>query len=215
LPRSFGERAKLDIHRVSPVYEHGPCDSRKGRAAHAVILVHGARTEGVASFDLQYPKAPQALHDEGGDERAFDSERSEYSLMESRARAGIEAFAVNLLGYGLSSRFELDDACSTNQSDQLRLLASATGQPLFEVCSLPPDARHFTNTAAAIQQLGAVVDHVLEKVDVEKGSLFAWSRGGNVTGVYTSLDPSKVESLVLLASEFDFAGNPALGSHRG
>ena len=48
------------------------------------------------------------------------------------ARAGIEAFAVNLLGYGLSSRFELDDPCSTNQTDQRRLLVSATGQPLFE-----------------------------------------------------------------------------------
>ena len=208
LPGSSGKPAKLDIHRVSPVYEDGWCDSGKGGAAHAVILVHGARTEGVASFDLQYPKVPQALHDEGGEERASDSERSEYSLMESLARAGIEAFAVNLLGYGLSSRFELDDPCSTNQTDQRRLLVSATGQPLFEVCSLPPVAGHFTNTAAAIQQLGAVVDHVLEKVDVEKVSLFAWSRGGNVTGVYTSLDPSKVESLVLLASEFDFKGNP-------
>jgi len=131
--------------------------------------------------------------------------------MESLARAGIEAFAVNLLGYGLSSRFELDDACSTKQIDQLRLLVSATGQPLFQVCSLPPDSRHFTNTAAAIHQLGAVVDHVLEEVNVEKASLFAWSRGGNVTGVYTSLDPPKVESLVLLASEFEFA---ALRPHR-
>ena len=52
------------------------------------------------------------------------------------------------------------------------------------------------------------MDHVLEEVNVEKASLFAWSRGGNVTGVYTSLDPPKVESLVLLASEFEFAGNP-------
>ena len=131
--------------------------------------------------------------------------------MESLARAGIQAFAVNLLGYGLSSRFELDDACSTNQINQLRLLVSATGQPPFQVCSLPPDSRHFTNTAAAIHQLGAVVDHVLEEVNVEKVSLFAWSRGGNVTGVYTSLDPSKVESLVLLGSEFEFA---ALRPHR-
>jgi len=77
LPRSFRERAELDIHRVSPLYEDGRYDSGKRGPAHAVILVHGARTEGVASFDLQYPKVADVLTDEGGNRRVSDSERSE------------------------------------------------------------------------------------------------------------------------------------------
>ncbi len=206
LPRSFGERAKLDIHRVSPVYEHGWCTHPHGGAAHAVILVHGAATDGVTTFDLQYPKPPEALHPESDEERGRNSRGYEYSLMESLARAGVETFAVNLLGFGFSSRFELDDPCSTSLSEQARLLVP---NPLENgVCARPPDPFRFTNTDAARDQLAVVVDHVLEEVDVEKVSFFAWSRGGNSVGAYTSRDPSKVESLILLASEFELAGNP-------
>lgn len=205
LPRSFRERAKLDIHRVSPIYEHGWCTHREGGAAHAVILVHGAATESVTTFDLQYPNAPDVLHPETEEERGRNGKRYEYSLMESLARAGVETFAVNLLGYGFSTRFELDDPCSTSQSEQLRLLVP---NPLSAVCTRPPDPFHFTNTDAAGDQLAVVVNHVLEEVDVERVSFFSWSRGGNVVGAYTSRDSSKVERLIFLASEFEVAGNP-------
>ena len=206
LPRSFGERAKLDIHRVSPVYEHGWCNHPDGGAAHAAVLVHGAATEAVTTFDLQYPETPGGPHPETDEERGRNGNRHEYSLMESLARAGVEAFAVNQLGYGFSTRFQLDDPCNTSQSDQLRLLVP---NPLAAgVCDHPPDPFRFTNTDAARDQLAAVVNHVLEEVDVKKVSFFAWSRGGNGVGAYTSRDPSKVESLVILASEFEAAGNP-------
>ena len=206
LPRSFGERAKLDIHRVSPVYEHGWCNHPDGGAAHAAILVHGAATEAVTTFDLQYPETPGGPHPETDEERGGNGNRHEYSLMESLARAGVEAFAVNQLGYGFSTRFQLDDPCNTSQSDQLRLLVP---NPLEHgVCDRPPDPFRFTNTDAARDQLAAVVAHVLEEVDVKKVSFFAWSRGGNGVGAYTTRDPSKVESLVILASEFEAAGNP-------
>jgi len=206
LPRSFGERAKLDIHRVSPVYEHGWCNHPDDGAAHAVILVHGASTEAVTSFDLQYPETPEAQHPETDEQRGGNGNSHEYSLMESLARAGVEAFAVNQLGYGFSTRFQLDDPCNTSQADQLKFLFP---NPLKEgVCDHPPDPFRFTNTDAARDQLAVVVDHVLEEVDVKKVSFFAWSRGGNGVGAYTSRDPSKVESLVILASEFEAAGNP-------
>ncbi len=206
LPGSFGQRAKLDIHRVSPIYEHGWCTHPDDGATHAVILVHGAGTDAVTTFDLQYPKAPDVLHPESDEERARNSKGYEYSLMESLARAGVETFAVNLLGYGFSTRFELDDPCSTSLSEQARLLVP---NPLENgVCAHAPDSAHFTNTDAARDQLAVVVNHVLEELDVEKVSFFAWSRGGNSVGAYTSRDPSKVESLVLLASEFELAGNP-------
>jgi pimeloyl-ACP methyl ester carboxylesterase len=205
LPRSFGERAKLDIHRVSPVYEHGWCTHPDGGAAHAVILVHGAATEAVTTFDLQYPHAPDVLHPETDEERGRNGDGHEYSLMESLARAGVETFAVNQLGYGFSTRFQLDDPCNASQGDQLKFLVP---NPLEQVCDRPPDPFRFTNTDAARDQLAVVVNHVLEEVDVEKVSFFSWSRGGNGVGAYTSRDPSKVESLIFLASEFETAGNP-------
>src|SRR5437763_320819 len=65
LPGSLGERAELDIHRVSPVYEHGWCTHPNGGAA---ILVAGATTESVTTFDLQYPKA-DVVHPQTDEER--------------------------------------------------------------------------------------------------------------------------------------------------
>jgi pimeloyl-ACP methyl ester carboxylesterase len=195
-PDRVSRAADLDIHRVSPLYANEEC-TRRTVARKAVILVHGASTDGVTTFDLRYtPGHP--------DRDDADSKPSEYSLMESLARKGVDTFAVNFLGYGLSSRFELDDACSANLADQKRLLVP---HPLPAVCPAPPPSYHFTDTTASVAQLGAVVDHVLEAAGVEKVSFFAWSRGGNAVGVYTSADPSKVESLILLASEFALAGN--------
>src|SRR5216684_6729110 len=207
LPRSFGERAELDIHRVSPVYKHGRCTHLEGVATHAVILVHGAATEAVTTFDLRFPGNADARDSEiDEEERDRGAMRSEYSLMESLARAGVETFAVNQLGYGFSTRFQLDDPCNTSQSDQLRFLVP---NPLEDgICHRSPDPFRFTNTDAARDQLAVVVNHVLEEVDVKKVSFFSWSRGGNGVGAYTSRDPSKVESLVFLASEFEAAGNP-------
>ncbi len=191
LPRSFGERAKLDIHRVSPVYKHGRCTHLEGVATHAVILVHGAATEAVTTFDLRFPGNADARDSEiDEEERDRGAMRSEYSLMESLARAGVETFAVNQLGYGFSTRFQLDDPCNTSQSDQLRFLVP---NPLEDgICHRSPDPFRFTNTDAARDQLAVVVNHVLEEVDVKKVSFFSWSRGGNGVGAYTSRDPSKV-----------------------
>ncbi|RZU75868.1 pimeloyl-ACP methyl ester carboxylesterase [Micromonospora kangleipakensis] len=89
----FDDRpAKLEVHRVRPVYAHGKCSSVSNRAA---VLIHGRSSYGPAVFDLRQP-AP-----EGG----------ELSVQKALARAGIDTFAPNLLGYGRSTRFDhgLDD----------------------------------------------------------------------------------------------------------
>ncbi|MFF4693263.1 alpha/beta fold hydrolase [Streptomyces sp. NPDC001307] len=91
-PQFDGRQARLQVHRVRPVYAHGKCSSVPTRAA---VLIHGRTQPGPAAFDLQQP-TPQ-----GG----------KLSVQEGLARAGIDTFAPSLLGYGRSTRFEtgLDD----------------------------------------------------------------------------------------------------------
>lgn len=91
-PQFDGLPAELQVHRVQPVYANGKCASVPNRAA---VLIHGRTVYGPTVFDLRQP-AP-----EGG----------ELSVQKALARAGIDTFAPNLLGYGRSTRFAhgLDD----------------------------------------------------------------------------------------------------------
>ncbi|MFI7490496.1 alpha/beta fold hydrolase [Micromonospora echinaurantiaca] len=90
-PQLDGLSAELQVHRVQPVYAHGRCPSVHNRAA---VLIHGRTVYGPAAFDLRQPSG------QGG----------ELSVQKALARAGIDTFAPNLLGYGRSTRFDvLDD----------------------------------------------------------------------------------------------------------
>lgn len=188
LPGYAGQAAVLDVHAVTPVVvdassmdkKDKPCSDKHRRA---VIMLHGAMTEGLTTFDLQF---------------------GDYSLMEGMAWEGIDTFAVNLLGYGFSTRFGLDDPCNASVANQMRFLIP---NPLSATC-LSPDPFRFTNTAAAVDQLDIVVDEVRQRTGAETVSLFGWSRGGVVIGAYAGLHPEKVRSLAFLASGYDFPSDP-------
>ena len=47
-----GRPAKLQVHRVRPVYAHGKCAGVRSRAA---VLIHGRTVPGPAVFDLRDP----------------------------------------------------------------------------------------------------------------------------------------------------------------
>jgi pimeloyl-ACP methyl ester carboxylesterase len=79
--------ARLQVHRVRPVYANGKCP---GVSTQAAVLIHGRVVTGPVAFDLRDPAAG------GGD----------LSVQEGLARAGIDTFAPSLLGYGNSTRFE-------------------------------------------------------------------------------------------------------------
>jgi pimeloyl-ACP methyl ester carboxylesterase len=179
LPHYYGLPAQLDIHEVAPVYSPG----QEHRPTQAAILVHGRTIDAVTGFDLQY---------------------QDYSLQESMARAGINTFAVNFLGWGLSTHFGLDDARNASLSDQQTYLIP---NPLDHTYD-NPDPFHFTNTSALVNQLDAVVNDVRDRLGVQQVSLFAWSRGGLVVGPYSYLHPEKVKNLILLSSAYNFAADP-------
>jgi pimeloyl-ACP methyl ester carboxylesterase len=113
-PRFDGRPAKLEVHRVRPVYAHGRCPSVAVRAA---VLVQGRTPPGPAVFDLRQA-AP-----EGG----------ELSVQKALARAGIDTFAPSLLGYGRSTRF--DDGLKDPANASLRPYhADGTPCPHAEGC---------------------------------------------------------------------------------
>lgn len=82
-----GRPAKLEVHRVSPVYAHGKCP---GVPAHAAVLIHGRSVTGAVSFDL----------------RQVSPAGGTLSTQEALARSGIDTFAPSLLGYGRSTGFD-------------------------------------------------------------------------------------------------------------
>jgi pimeloyl-ACP methyl ester carboxylesterase len=177
LPHYSGLPAQLDVHEVSPA------DRVPGSPVQAAILVHGRTIDGVTAFDLQY---------------------QDYSLQESMARAGIDTFAVNFLGWGLSTHFGLDDPRNASLSDQQSYLVP---NPLIQTAA-NPDPFHFTNTQAMVDQLDAVVNDVRDRLGVDQVSLFAWSRGALVAGPYIYLHPEKVKNVVFDAGSYNFPATP-------
>jgi pimeloyl-ACP methyl ester carboxylesterase len=89
-PQFDGLPAKLEVHRVRPIYKHGKCN---GVPTLAIVLIHGRTIPGPVAFDTRHPTAK-------------DREGGNVSLQESLARAGIDTFAPSLLGYGRSTRFD-------------------------------------------------------------------------------------------------------------
>jgi pimeloyl-ACP methyl ester carboxylesterase len=172
LPHYSGLPAQLDVHEVSPA------DRAPGSPVQAAILVSGRSIDAVTAFDLQY---------------------QDYSLQESMARAGIDTFAVNFLGWGLSTRFGLDDPKNASSSDQKTFLIP---NPLDKTYA-NPDPFHFTNTNALVDQLDAAVNDVRDRLGIQQVSLFAWSRGALVAGPYIELHPEKVKNVVFDAGSYN------------
>jgi pimeloyl-ACP methyl ester carboxylesterase len=96
-PQFNAQPAKLQVHRVQPVYANGRCPGGPTRAA---VLIHGRTRPGPVAFDLR-----QAAPDGGT-----------LSVQEGLAHAGIDTFAPSLLGYGQSTTFArgLDDPANAS-----------------------------------------------------------------------------------------------------
>lgn len=189
LPNYAGLPAKIDIHRVRPVYKNGRC-RHHFRPRHAAILVHGRTVDAVTGFDVHY---------------------ADYSLMRAMAWAGIDSFAFNQLGYGLSSRFGMDDPCNASNSHDLSLPPHPSNQqntflvpnPLAAECD-HADHSVFMTSQAAWDQLDQVVRHVLSTTGDTQVSLFAWSMGGTVVGGYLAQPDrqNSIKNVVFLSSVF-------------
>ena len=140
-------------------------------ADRVVLFVHGAGTPAEVAFDAAY---------------------QDYSWMAYLARAGFDVFAMDMTGYGRSTRpWPMNDLCN---------LAAAT---------CPPSYPHqLTTIASDWNDINAVVDHLRALRHVDKISLIGWSQGGPRAAGYAAQHQDKVLKLVLLAPAYGRNASP-------
>lgn len=150
-----------------------------GLDGRVVVFVHGAGTPAEVAFD-----APGA------------------SWMGYLAQAGYDVFAMDMTGYGRSTRpYVMNDPCNLSESQQEDLVPVL----LPETCA-PSWAYATTTIESDWHDLDAVVDYVRELRGVSRVHLVAWSLGGPRAGGYAARHADKVESAILLS--------PAYGRNR-
>ena len=147
--------------------------------ARVIVFVHGAGTPAEVAFD-----PPGA------------------SWMAFLARAGYDAFSMDMTGYGRSTRPpSMNDPCNMSEGQQAEFIPTLIPAP----CD-PSYGFATTTIESDWHDLDAVVDYVRELRGVNRVHLAAWSLGGPRAGGYSARHPEKVASVILLS--------PAYGRNR-
>lgn len=169
VPAIAGQTAQIYVREVVT----GATTARATNPDRVVLFVHGAGTPGEVAFDTPF---------------------EDYSWMAFLARAGYDVFAMDMTGYGRSTRpLAMNDRCNLSAEQQ---------QALFGKTCPPTYQKTMTTIASDWADIGAVVDHLRTLRKVEKVTLFGWSLGGPRAGGYTSQNPDKVARLILLAPAY-------------
>jgi pimeloyl-ACP methyl ester carboxylesterase len=151
---------------------------REGAGDKVILFVHGAGTPAEVAFDVPY---------------------RDYSWMGYLARAGFDVFAMDMTGYGRSTRpAAMNDPCNLSKEQQLTFVPGLLVAPC--AASYP---QQMTTLASDWNDIGAVVDHLLALRRVEKVSMVSWSLGGPRAAGYAAQHPEKVRKLVLLAPAYN------------
>jgi pimeloyl-ACP methyl ester carboxylesterase len=143
-----------------------------------VLMITGATQPAMVPFDLRFEN---------------------YSWMAFLAQAGFDVFAMDLTGYGLSPRPQMDDPCNASDAQQKLLLIP---NPLAVVC---PHSYAFrlTTSQSDWDEIDTVVEYIRELRHVNKVSLVGWSLGGPRAGGYAARHADKVKRLLLYAPFYD------------
>lgn len=146
----------------------------------AVLMVHGGFWPSEVAFDLAYPEGPG---------------EPPYSWMEALARAGFDVFAMDMTGYGGSSRPMMDDPANLAPEHQAHLIPKTLSAP-----RRPAYRYRLVTSESEAADIDRVVETIRELRGVERLHLIGWSGGGIRIGTYAVRRPEKVARLVIWAS---------------
>ena len=120
----------------------------------------------------------------------FDLPYKDYSWADWMINKGYVVYMFDKRNYGYSSREKAMDEPAANNK---------------------PVSRSYL----VIRDIGAVVDHIRKKHNVNKVTLIGWSWGAMTAGYYTSLHSDKVRKLVMYAPAYSFPLHTNLGPGSG
>ena len=140
------------------------------------LYVRNKRPEGMAQFSAD--KTVVYVHGATyPSETAFDLQLDRLSWMDQIASRGFDVYLLDLRGYGRSTRpKEMSEPADRNEP--------------------------IVTTDVARRDVGAVVDHILQKRGIQKVNLIGWSWGTSIMASYAAENPGKVERLVLYAPQW-------------
>ncbi len=172
VPSIEGQFTQLYLReRVQPT----TIDGSKSLEGQVVLFVHGCCYASEVAFDLPY---------------------KDYSWMAFLAAEGYDTFAVDVTGYGRSTRpYAMNDPCNLSDDDRQGL-----GMEL-QPCE-PSYRFRITTIASDWADIDRAVDYIRELRQVSKVSLISWSSGGPRAGGFAAQHPDKIDRLVLLAPAY-------------
>jgi pimeloyl-ACP methyl ester carboxylesterase len=166
-----GQQVGLHLHRAVAAQPSGNVSP----ADRVVLFVHGATMPGTPAFAFNF---------------------KDYSWMGFLARAGFDAWAIDMSGYGSSPRPMMDDPCNVDLSQQETLVK----RPLPSMC-IPHYALKFKTSRDDWAELDSAVEFIRRTTGANKVSLVAWSAGAPRVGGYAALHPDKVNRIVFYAPD--------------
>ncbi len=177
VPANEGEEVQLFLRErfFSKEKKNNDKDNDKCRRKGPVALfIHGATTSAVPDFDADFEN---------------------YSWMSYLAENCFDVFAMDIQGYGLSTRPKMDDPCNASLADQERYLIP---NPLEATCA-PSYSLPVESLQSSYDEMDTVVDYIreLRKDKDLKINILGWSRGGTRAVGYAAHHRDKVEKLVL------------------
>jgi len=173
VPAINGQTSAIYVREVveAGIALRGPAPDR------VALFVHGAGTPAEVAFDAPY---------------------QDYSWMAYLARAGFDAFSMDMTGYGRSTRpTPMNDPCNLSREQQAGFIPG-----LIPAACSPSYPHPLTTIASDWNDLGAVIDYLRALRHVDKVSLLAWSLGGPRAAGYTARHPEQISQLVLLAPAY-------------
>lgn len=180
VPAVKGRKVDLFVReKVPTAYVEGNPGSLEGKV---VLFVHGGYSPATLAFDVPY---------------------RDYSWMEFLAYGGFDVFAMDLTGYGRSTRPLMDDPCNVDPKQQPLLVPRNLKAPCAN-----PYPFELVNSDSESDDIDAVVEYIRKLRRVEKVTLIGWSGGGIRTGTYAVRHPAKVDRHIIWASSNYTRDNP-------